>query len=261
MARPCCGLGGDGRSGRVRSQRQQQLLLVRPSEIEVPLGEEAPDERKAVGVESARGQADDRVAGPGGGPVDQPVPLDDADAAAGEVERRRVHEPGVLRGLPADERTARLAAAGRDAADELRGLRRIEPPDGDVIEEEQRLGAAADDVVGAHRDEVDPDRVVATERGRDRGLGPDAVGRGDEHRLAVARRDRDRPAEPAEPAEHLRPPRALDGRPHELDGPVAGIDVDAGGDVRGARGAQPRTGSGSSRMNLRDAASYGTGSG
>ena len=50
------------------------------------------------------------------------------------------------------------------------GLRRVEPADGDVVEEDQRLGAGADDVVGAHRDEVDADRVPAPERGGDRGL-------------------------------------------------------------------------------------------
>ena len=82
--------------------------------------------------------------------------------------------------------------------DELGDLLRVEPPDGDVVEEEQRLGAAAGDVVGAHRDEIAADRVVAADRGGDRGLRADAVGRRDEHRRAVAGRDRDRRAEAAE---------------------------------------------------------------
>ena len=89
--------------------------------------------------------------------------LDDADAAAGEVELVRLEEAGVLGRLAADERGARLAAAGGDAADELGDADRIEPADGDVVEEGQRLGAGAHDVVGAHRDEVDADRVEAAD--------------------------------------------------------------------------------------------------
>ena len=67
----------------------------------------------------------------------------------------------VLGRLAADERAAGLAAARRDAADEAGDGLRVEPADGDVVEEGERLGAAADDVVGAHRDEVDADRVPA----------------------------------------------------------------------------------------------------
>ena len=44
-------------------------------------------------------------------------------------------------------------------------------PDRDVVEEGERLGAGAHDVVGAHRDEVDADRVEAPERRGDRRLG------------------------------------------------------------------------------------------
>ena len=133
--------------------------------------------------------------------VDDARALDDADRGAGQVERVGVHQPRVLGRLAADEGAARLAAAGRDAADELGDLGRIELADGDVVEERERLGAGADDVVDAHRDEVDADRVEAPDRRRDRGLGADAVGRGDEQRLAVAGRDGERAAEPAEPAD------------------------------------------------------------
>ena len=49
-------------------------------------------------------------------------------------------------------------------------------PDRDVVEEEQRLGALADDVVDAHRDEVDADGVEAAGGLGDERLGADAVG-------------------------------------------------------------------------------------
>ena len=78
-------------------------------------------------------------------------------------------------------------------------------------------------------------------------------------------RQPDRPGEPAEPADDLRPAGRLDRGPHELDRALAGGDVDAGPDVRPARVSHarrtrppragraahgPRAGS-SSSMNLR----------
>ena len=89
------------------------------------------------------------------------------------------------------------------------------------------------------------------------GLRADAVGRGDEQRLAVARRDRERATEPAETADDLGPAGRFDVRPHELDRGLAGRDVDAGRAVgvpaRLALGAgtRHRPTTASSSMNLR----------
>ena len=210
---------------------------------------------------------DDDVAGPRRAAVDHVAAFDDADAAARQVERVLGHQVGVLRGLAADESAARVTAAGRDGPDQLRHRLRDDVADRDVVDERERLRPAADDVVRAHRDEVDADRVVALERRRDRRLGPDPVGRGDEHRLAVAGRDGEGPAEAAETAHDLRAAGRLHVRPHQLDRPVAGRDVHPGGAVRVAPagslgpGRRHRVATASSSMNLRLAASYGTGSG
>ena len=51
-------------------------------------------------------------------------------------------------------------AAGRDALDDLLQQRRIVVRHGHVVEEEQRLGPAAQGVVDAHRHQVDAHRVV-----------------------------------------------------------------------------------------------------
>ena len=40
-------------------------------------------------------------------------------------------------------------------------MRRVGPLDGDVVEQRQRLGADADQIVDVHRHAVDPDRVEA----------------------------------------------------------------------------------------------------
>ena len=227
--------------GRV-AERPSQAGLVRLGEVELPLGEQRANQRVAVRVQAGRGQADDGVAGPDGRSVDHPRALDDPDRGTRQVEGIGRHQPRVLGGLAADERAARLAAAGRDAAHELGHGGRVELADRHVVQEGERLGAGAGDVVDAHRHEVDPDRVEATDAGGDRGLGADAVGRGDEHRLAIAGRDREGAAEPAEPAEDLGPPGRLDVGPDQVDRTRPGVDVDAGRPVRPARVSHGRPG-------------------
>ena len=79
----------------------------------------------------------------------------------------------------------------------------------EVIEEEKRLGAEREDVVDAHRDEIDADGVVAVELERELELGADAVGAGDQHRLAIAFGQLEQRAEAADAGEHAGAHRAL----------------------------------------------------
>ncbi len=72
--------------------------------------------------------------------------------------------PGMLGRLAADQRAAGLLAAGGDALDHVGRDVDVELAAGEVVEEEQRLGALHEDVVDAHRDEVDADGVVPAER-------------------------------------------------------------------------------------------------
>ena len=110
------------------------------------------------------------------------VALDDADGEADEVELARLHGAGVLGHLAADERAAGLPAALGHAVDELLDVVGVELADGDVVEEEQRLGALAHEVVDAHGHEVDADGVEPAGGLGDQRLGADAVGRRHEHR-------------------------------------------------------------------------------
>ena len=57
-----------------------------------------------------------------------------------------------------------------------------------IVEEEERLGALHDQVVGAHRDEVDADAVVLARLDRQLELGADAVVGGDQQRIVSIRR-------------------------------------------------------------------------
>ncbi len=100
--------------------------------------------------------------------------------------------------------------------------------DGDVVLQEQRFGAAHHEVVDDHGDEVDPDGVVLVHGLGDGQLGADAVGRGRQHRFAVAAAQREQPGETAETAPDLGPGGLLGERFEEFDGAVAGLDVDPG---------------------------------
>ncbi len=114
----------------------------------------------------------------------------------------------------------------------IRGGSGVWLPAREVIEKEERLGALHENVVHAHRDEVDADGVVPAVLERELELGADAVGAGDQHRLAVALRDLEQRAEAADAREHLGAQRALGERLDALDQRIAGIDVHAGVAVR-----------------------------
>ena len=117
-------------------------------------------ERVAVRVEARGREAEQPVAGRDRAPVDPAALLDHADREAGEVVLAVGVEPGQLRGLAADEGAAGGLAAVGDAGDHPLGHADVQLARGEVVEEEQRLGAAHDEVVDVHGDQVDADRVV-----------------------------------------------------------------------------------------------------
>jgi hypothetical protein len=89
---------------------------------------------------------------------------------------------------------------GRDAlGDDLAG--------GDVVGHEERLGAAHDDVVDDHADQVEADGVVPVEGLGDGDLGADAVGARGEHGAGHPgeRAGVEQPGEAAQATEHLGP--------------------------------------------------------
>src|SRR5690606_32484580 len=117
----------------------------------------------AVGVEPARGEADEQVAGTDGAAVDDAVLLHDAHRETRQVVVAGGIHSGHLRRLAADQRGPRLAAALGNSPDHRFAVYRIEPGSGEVVEKEQRFGAANHDIVHAHGDEIDADGVVAVE--------------------------------------------------------------------------------------------------
>ena len=98
----------------------------------------------------------------------------------------------------------------------------------EIIEEEERLGALDDQIVGAHRDEIDADAVMAAAVDGELELGADAVIGGDQQRIAIARRlEIEEAAEAAERRVRARPRRRLGERRDRLHQRIAGGDVDA----------------------------------
>ena len=108
----------------------------------------------------------------------------------------------------------------------------VELAAGEVVEEEQRFGALHQNVVHAHRHQVDADGVVPVELERELELGADAIGAGDQHRLAITLRDLEQRAETADAGQHLWAHGAPGERLDALDQRIAGIDVDARVTVR-----------------------------
>ena len=107
-----------------------------------PVAQDLADQREAVGVDAAGGEAEQDVAGGDVGPRQAPGPLDRADR-----EAREVVVAAACSG-PASRRSRRRSARSRASrqpsampAITSRGLLRIELRGGVVVEEEQRLGA------------------------------------------------------------------------------------------------------------------------
>ncbi len=199
---------------------------------------------------------------PGGGQADQGVPrpdavgpeegilLHDAHAEPGQVEPPRLEDPRVLRGLPAQERAARPPAALRDPRHDPGRLLRVEPADRQVVQEEQGLGPGAGHVVGAHRDEVDPDGVEPPGQPGHLDLGPHPVGRRREEPPAA---DPEQPREPPDAPHHLGPRGPVGEVADQLHGPGGRAEVDAGPPVGLAHGSRARPVEGTSVTTSRGA--------
>ena len=161
--------------------------------------------------------------------VDDLVALDGADDEAGDVVVAERVDARHLRGLAADERAARRAAGLGDALDELGELLGDELAGRVVVEEEERLGAAAEDVVDAVVDEVDADPAVPPGGDRHLDLGADRVrARGEHAPVRGSGSSAKRPLKAPMPAEDLRRVGRRDRAPDQADGTIALIDIDAG---------------------------------
>ena len=110
------------------------------------------------------------------------------DGETREVKVARRVEARHLRRFAADQRAARLRAAFRYALDDRGRDILVESAGGKIVQKQERLRALNDDVVDAHRNQIDADRVVDAALDRDLHLGADAVIGGDQNRIDEAGR-------------------------------------------------------------------------
>ena len=192
------------------------------------------DQRVAVGVHAGGRQADDDVALTHVGGVDHLGAIDNTHGEAGQVVVVRTHDAGVLGHLAAHKRATRKLAAVGHALDDLGHVLGLDMANGDVIEEEQRLGAGGEDVVHAHGDEILADRLVTVEDLSEHELGAHAVGAGDEDRVlhVLERGGGEQAAEATDAADDLGAVGLLDHLLDRVDRAAALGGIDAGVLVR-----------------------------
>ena len=156
----------------------EQDLTEGPSELSEHVAgrnvlEHLAGQRVAIGVKAARRQPHQRVAG-----LDRlavRARLDQTDYETSEVVIPQRVDTGHLRGLAAEQRTARSTACGGHAFDELREDIRVQPPRREVVEEEQRTRPCRRDVVDAVVDDVDADAAMRSRGDRDLDLRPHPI--------------------------------------------------------------------------------------
>ncbi len=107
---------------------------------------------------------------------------------AGQVVVARGVHAGHLGGLPAHQGAAGQAAAFGDAAHHTGGVGHRQLAGGEIVQEEQRLGALHHQIVHAHRHQVDAHLVVQAALDGHHQLGAHPVRATDQHRIGEAGR-------------------------------------------------------------------------
>jgi hypothetical protein len=97
-----------------------------------------------------------------------------------------------------------------------------------VIEEEERLRALDDEVIDAHRDQIDADGVVPAAGDGDLQLSADAVGSGNQDRILKSRLlNIEQSPETADIIDHAGASGRAGERLDRIDQPVTRVDIDA----------------------------------
>ena len=181
-------------------------------------------------MQAHRGQPDNRVAW-----LDAAEPLEGFDLhhahdRSREIEMRRAHRaPASRRFRRRATRIVKAAGFARNRDDFGRDGR-IEFPDREVIQKEERRRVADEDVVDAMIDQIGADRRVPSKLGCNHDLRADAVGRGNQRAAGVARHAK-KPRKAADRVELAGVTPLAQHRTIARDGFVSGANVNAGSRV------------------------------
>ncbi len=180
-------------------------------------------------MRSGGGQAEDNVARGGLRAVDDVLFFHDADAKPGQIVILAMVHAGHFGRFSAHQGAARLHAALDDTRDDPLTDVDIEFAGRKIIEKIYRLRALHDDVVHAHRDEIDAHRIVPPAVDCEPQLGAHPVGPRHQDGFAVTvERHFHQRAEAADATQYLGTHRAPDSRFDPLNQFITGVDVDAG---------------------------------
>ena len=176
---------------------------------------------------SGGSEPDDCIARLSAPAIDDGVLLDDPDAEAGEVVVVAVIDARHFRSLAAHQCGAGQGTTLDDSADDGLGHLDTQLAGRVVVQKKQWFRALHDDVVGAHCDQIDPDRVMTAGIDGEAQLRANPVGARDQHWMPVALRQLHQRAEAPDARQHLRALRPAHEGLDSLDELVAGVDVDA----------------------------------
>ena len=187
-------------------------------------------ERVAVGVHAGGRQAQDHVAGADVRRVEHLGTVDDAHGKSGKVVVGRSHDAGVLGHLAAHERAARELAAVGHTLDDLCHVLGLDVADGNVVQEEQRLGARSQNVVDAHSNQVLAHRLVTVHDLGEHELGAHAVGTANQNRVfhILKRGSREQATKATDAADDLGTVGVLNHLLNSVNGAAALGGIDAG---------------------------------
>lgn len=182
-------------------------------------------------MQARGGHTDDHIA-----PADTLRPqhlvlLHDTDGCCRDVVLVLRHHTGVLRRLTAEEGTPCSDTALGNALHNLGDMLRHNLADSDVILQEQWLRTAHHQVIHAHGDKVNADRVVDPQLLGNHQLRSHTVRTCGKQRLLVLPQ-REQTGETAQPPAHLRPRRPLGVRREQFHSLIPSLDINAGGGIR-----------------------------
>ena len=149
------------------------------------LQENVASQRVAVGVKSRGLHGDNDIALTHAVRAEKLVLFHDTDAGSGDIILVWFHHTRVLCSLAAQEGATRLDASLGDAGNDLGDVLRHDLANCDVVLQEQRLGAAHNQVIDDHGDQVQANGVVLADGLRHGQLGPHTIGGCGQQRLFV----------------------------------------------------------------------------
>src|SRR5271165_6571041 len=145
--------------------------------------DDTANQRKTIGMYPGGGQSEHRVAGLETGTRQKRPPLGGPDCETRKIKVTRRVETRHFGRFTADQRAAGLGAPIGYSFDDDRRDVLVERPGSEVIQEKERLSALDDDIVYAHRNKIDSNRIVYAAFDRDLDLGADAIVGCDENRV------------------------------------------------------------------------------